>query len=349
MKDISGRFRFLLSCLIALGLAVGQLFGVSAVAAQSTAVAHPYAPSLLALIQEGEGSCLQPPTNVNLSTLSDAQLALYGFPAHTAMNQDRARWEGALAHARHRICGSSTATSAQQRVNGPADGQIANVVASKRFGFHWAGDSAYSSRNTFNDVSDTFYVPALQPSLYGTASVSFWVGLGGDPQSAGTAWQLVQAGIDLSITSGGVQSGSAFWEAVSASHDTFAQPLGFSVRVRDYIYSEAASYSGSGGYDLYLVEDETTGVYNSYTPGSPISDGATAECMAEVNSATLADFGTETLNRCYIGYHSSTYATINNLNHYYWIPTSNGISSGTARITAGPISSAGTFNVVWNG
>jgi hypothetical protein len=350
MKSISGRFRFLLLCLIGLGLVVGPFLSVSGVLAQRGVSVGQAAPALQTFQQEGEASCLQPPTNVNLLTLSDAQLALYGFPAHAVINQDRPRWENTLAYARHRVCGSSPATSAQRIVNGPTGTQMANVTVSKQYGFHWGGDSSYWSSGAFRSAVANFYVPALQPSSPTQNSyVSFWVGLGGDAARAGSsAYELIQAGISMQVTPNGTQTATAFWENEGAKGSTGQQPLGFSVAAHDYIFADVTSNLGGDGYNSYTVDDETSGRYNTVFFSNYFTDGETGECIAEVNFGLLADFGTEEFYGCTIGTNSIT-NTINNWNHYYWIPTTTGTSSGTVLITAGPISSTGNFNVVWKG
>ena len=50
--------------------------------------------------------CLQPPQNIDLMTLTDAQLDLYGLPAHSILNRDPKQWSARLTHAKHRTCGS---------------------------------------------------------------------------------------------------------------------------------------------------------------------------------------------------------------------------------------------------
>jgi hypothetical protein len=352
MQSIFGRFRLLLLCLIGLGLTVGPLFGVSLVVAQSSTAVTRSAPSLQALVQEGEANCLQPPANVNLLTLSDAQLVLYGLPPHAVINQNPAAWEAQLAHARHRICASSPATSGQQAGNGPASTQMANVTESKRYSPRWGGNGAYGARGTYHSVSAEFYVPSVQPSnLTQNSTVSFWVGLGGDQAQAGkSSWELIQAGITIQIGPGEnnptTQSTLAFWENEGTSGNTNPQTVNLSIKTNDQIYSEVDSNFGGSGDNYYYVGDNTNGKYLSHDFSTYFSDSATGECIGEVNSSNLADFGKEEFYGCTV-LTNSTSNTINNWNHYYYVPTTTGTSSGKALITCSSINSGGDFTLVW--
>jgi len=56
-------------------------------------------------VQSTGTTCLQPPQNVDLTSLSDAALASYGLPSHAVIHASPAFWSFALAHGKHRTCG----------------------------------------------------------------------------------------------------------------------------------------------------------------------------------------------------------------------------------------------------
>jgi hypothetical protein len=346
MKTVFGCPKRFFAFLLGLGFVLAQMSFTSPALAQSALAPHL---SLQFLRQYGEAACVQPPTHLNRLSLTDAQLSLYGFPLHQVLNSDPARWSAVLAHAQHRYCGSHPGPMA---ANGPASSYIPAVTVQKYYGQRWGGNGAYGPRGTYRYVDASFTVPSVSPPCCPqNGSVSFWVGLGGAQKAAGSSWGLIQAGVTISVSSSGTQTSQAFWEYENQNSGSFGNgPNYFNlpVHVNDSIYVYVDSNLGNNGVDTYYVEDWSGNSYNSaestYTPY--FSDSATGECIAERNGFLLAYFGTEGFTGCYIGT-NSTGNFVNNWNHYDFIPTSDGTSSGAPLMTINPIDSTGDFSVTW--
>jgi hypothetical protein len=71
----------------------------------SPALAHAQIGEVGSIAQNRQNgpSCLQPPTYKQALTLSDAELARYGFPSHFILTQNPTTWQRNLTNA-HRVC-----------------------------------------------------------------------------------------------------------------------------------------------------------------------------------------------------------------------------------------------------
>jgi len=134
--------------------------------------------------QSDASSCLQPPQNVDLITLSDATLQSYGLPPHAMINENPTFWAQNLAHAKHRTCsiGSSKVKTKYSH----------HFIPSKTSSLHpnwsssqvWADNEATAGRGTYRAATIEFNVPYISLSNP-NAAVSVWAGVGGDPNYAG--------------------------------------------------------------------------------------------------------------------------------------------------------------------
>ena len=344
MKTVFEHSKRVFAFLLGLGFVLS--LSASPASAQTTL---PQRPSLQFLRQYGEAICAQPPAHVDRLSLTDAQLSLYGFPLHQTLNADPARWSAVLAHAQHRSCGSH---SGAMTINGPASSHVPIVTVQKYYGQRWGGNGAYGPRGTYRYVDASFTVPSVSPPCCPqNGSVSFWVGLGGAKKAAGSSWGLIQAGVTIFVSSSGAQTSQAFWEYENQNSGDFGNgPHYFNlpVHVNDSIYVYVDSNLGNDGTNTYYIEDWSGNSYTSaestYTPY--FSDSATGECIAERNGFLLAYFGTEGFQGCYIGT-NSTGNFVNNWNHYDFIPTSDGTSSGAPLMAINPIDGTGDFSVTW--
>lgn len=218
-------------------------------------------------------ACMQPPTNIDLTTLTDEQLAQYGLPRRPTGGQALQEWTHAIRHAKHHVC-----TAKRLSVHHTSQESFDN----------WAGNIAIGGG--YQEVQGNWYVPCLSSSP-SNGSSSFWVGMGGDPHSGGG--NLPQAGTDGLIINGSTQYYA--WVENVPNVNTFSP---FNVNCGDYMYGQADSnYSKSGQAFTYIEDDSPYdgnyyGMYSKYT-----SNGSTAEWIAErldifnTNDQPLADFG----------------------------------------------------------
>lgn len=111
--------------------------------------------------------CAQPPANVDLSTLSDHELAQYGLPPRPTNAAAVQIWAEALRHAKHRSCEYQIRSLQQRGI--PHTSEWDNN--------HWAGNMAYGGG--YSQASANWN--ANCPSGGGSAYVSAWAGLGAYP------------------------------------------------------------------------------------------------------------------------------------------------------------------------
>lgn len=172
-----------------------------------------------------EPGCVAPPANFNIATATDAQLALYGFPAVGTM--PRRIYDTKFAWMKHRDCQT-------RGTNGPPEGGLSASKASRgsvalaprrpmgnptvrvETG-SWTGNVAdeyecgaykpnngfacpVGTPNTYTEADSDYYVPQLYNpgNCWPTCVSSYWVGLGG----TGSNTQLVQAGVEGDYTLG---------------------------------------------------------------------------------------------------------------------------------------------------
>lgn len=304
----------LLIPLLTLGLAllVSQLFTVSPVdAATSLDMVTPLQKAFVLTQQKlGESHCVQPPANVDPLSLSDAQLALYGWPSREVISENPTAWKQNLSKAHLRICGTSpdgrNITHKLHR----------NPSESTKTSVNWSGGEAYGSRGTFRDSSVYFDVPSISGSV--GDHVSMWAGVGGDTAYSGSSYALIQAGVDSSITSSGVYNES-WWEIVASNYNTPEENLPLSrLRAGDEVYAYVESNYNSSGYNYFYIENDSAASYNShYDYSGHFSDSATGECILERPTynggpTPLANFGSTYLYNCMEGANNGNYSGILN-------------------------------------
>jgi hypothetical protein len=294
--SVSRHLRLLIPFLtLGLALLVSPLFAVSPVDAATL-----LAPATSLQV---ESSCAQPPANVDPLSLSDAQLALYGWPSREVISENPTAWKQNLSKAHLRICGTSPDGK------GITHKLYRKPGESTKNSDNWSGGEAYGSRGTFRDSSVSFDVPSISGSV--GDHVSMWAGVGGDPAYDGGSGGLIQAGVDSSITSSGVYNES-WWEMLTPGYSNSEQNLPLCrLRTGDevYVYVES-NYNGSG-YNYFYIENDSAACYNSYYDYSgDFSDSATGECILERPTVGggftgLANFGVTYLYDCMEGSNSA--------------------------------------------
>jgi hypothetical protein len=291
---------------------VSQLVTVSPVAAANSFAAVTSQQQAFVLTQQklGESSCVQPPANVDPLSLSDAQLALYGWPSHKVISQNPTAWKQHLSKAHLRVCGTSPSRSHITHKLYRKSGE------STKTSYNWSGGEAYGSRGTFRWSSVYFDVPSISGSV--GDHVSMWAGVGGDPAYAGSSQGLIQAGVDSSKTSSGVYNES-WWEIVSSNYSLPEQNLPLSrLRAGDEVYVYVESNYNSSIYNYFYIENDSAGSYNSYYDYSGhFSDSATGECILERPTvggglSPLANFGATYLYNCIEGASNGNFSGILN-------------------------------------
>ncbi len=231
-----------------------------------------------------QSSCLQPPQNVDLMTLSDAQLISYGLPTHAIIDEDPQSWSHTLAHAKHHTCGGQ---ALNQPIYDPLTGSLCTSVGSV---CPWAGYILKGPRGTYREAYTEFYVPAI--SLAPTNAVAgYWVGIGGEGNIAGGSSQvLVQAGIQTNPKNG-KQFTETWYEVVGAGTQTGCTiapknlPLANGIAIGDdiqiHVVSNSVGYSNQDGFFIFNTtrNDYNSAVYVETT--NCLSDSATAEFIVE--------------------------------------------------------------------
>lgn len=323
-------------------LLVGSLFLNAPAFAQQQPIQVNEKAYLQSMQQYGEQHCLQPPQNVDLMTLSDVQLSLYGLPLRATLDQQPALWEARLSHAKHRACGSSP--DPNHFSASPTTTHAPNVT--NQTDPHWADNEAYGSRATYKQAGVDFNVPTVT-NIHANHYVVVWAGVGGDA-TVTSPTELVQAGVLVQQNSSGGQSNIAFWQVPPAYSSI--QDFNLSrVNAGDSIVVYVSSNLNNDGYDYFFVQD-TSGNANDYgskTLYTDFSDSATGECVVERPTISgdipnLADFGTEQLSSCDIGSDSSDKG-IGSWPHFYIRME----YQGATLATVGSISNTDTFTITW--
>jgi hypothetical protein len=321
---------------------LGQSVMISAASAHTSAL-------LTKQLAQAAQSCPQPPQNVDLMTLSDAQLEYYGLPTHDILNQDPQGWSALLAHAKHRACGSTP--DPQKKIHLPP----ARQHGTGNTGYTaptWAGNVAYGSRGTYREAVVDFYVPTVVWNGSIDAELSIWAGVGGDTGQTSPA-KVVQAGIETQYAPGIGQYNVGWWEVYPGySQQNFLGGLNHG----DHIHVFVSSNVNNDGYDYFYVQDITQNYYNSYkdTASQDFSDSATGECIVERPSDDnhqpypLAEFNppghTEQLSSCEIANSTGTYKPIGNWPVYYYTM----VNGNDTLAYPGPITNGGlNYPVYW--
>lgn len=295
----------------------------------------------------GVSACPQPPQNVDLMTLSDAQLQSYGLPPHQILDQDSQEWSYLLAHAKHRNCGSTP--DPKKRIHLPPARQsgTANTGYTSPT---WAGNVAYGSRGTYREAVVDFYIPTVVWSSNLSAELSIWAGVGGTT----SPYKLVQAGVETQYAAGIGQYNVGWWEVYPGySQQNFLIDLNRG----DHIHVFVSSNVNNDGYDYFYVQDITQNYYNTHTDtaSQDFSDSATGECIVErpTDLSTnqpypLAEFNppghTEQLSSCEIANSTGYYQPIGNWPVYYYTM----VNGSKTLAYPGPITNGGLdYPVYW--
>lgn len=308
--------------------------------------------SLKSIALQGEKACLQPPTNVNLATLSDSALVSYGFPPHSVIDKNLSKWSTNFSHVKYRICGSSPSKDAYQHRHQMNNSSC--TIGNRCDAPGWAGNVGSGSRGTFRSAQVIFTVPYIDTSNC-SAHVSIWAGVGGDSGSTSGGVVLVQTGVDISVDALGFQYNKSWWEVADALPE---QNLPLKrLAIGDTIFAEADSNINNNGTDFFYIENESDGSYDSNslfdnTP-SHFSDSGTGECIVErnFNNSTnslnpLAYFGTEQLTNCILWKEGDDhYTPIENVPHFYYQITN---SSGNVLASVGHITNGTDYPVIWH-
>jgi hypothetical protein len=322
------------------------------------------APSLQALKAvraQGARECVQPPRHLNLKSMSNAQLALYGLPGRQSLQRDHTLWSYLQAHYKHRSCGPVPAVpklSLPVAKRGlPHPGIRPSVSGS---GNVWAGNWSDSARGTYRIAQVSFTVPWLSSGTPTYSDVSLWAGVGGVQQVVGGSYGLVQAGVTVEkapTSSGGTYLYNyAWWESVNSQYCTgpesswpepcFPEGMPLTIYPGNSMFAYAQSNYGGDGYNYYDVCNSTLN-----TCAQPevqygyFSDSATGECIAEEpvfsqdSNYYKANFGTENLDDCEITDNSGNENGVGNLPHNYYYLEDTG--TGGTLVDVGDITNNG--------
>ncbi len=286
-------------------------------------------------------NCVQPPSNVNLSKLSNQQLAIYGLPPKPRDATLISTWRFNLLHAKHRSCSGYRPLHPKINIH-PFTSQWSTT--------NYAGNLANS--DGYNSAWSYWNVPCVNTP--NNAFSSAWVGIGGYP--TGNADRLIQAGTDSDMT-GGTPYYTLWVEnlpdypATSNFHPTCGDRI-WAVVYNDYLGKQWA-------YEE--VEDVTRNVYwtgsqegSSYIDKSSIS----AEWIVEgdyqdPDYIPLTKFGSVHFNYALADRNGVSY-NAGSLPHDYAVMCTNsfwGVCGwGSTQLAhPGPISSDGNnFTVYWD-
>ena len=245
------------------------------------------------IIHAASADCVQPPTNVDHASFTDAQLDQYGLP-HRSANQSLDNWQQVVRDAKVRVC--TTTTTNQYHHPG---GTTQYAAASSP---NWSGYESYGYG--YSNVVGQWNVPCLTLRLtWGVAGQ--WVGIGGDGNNGGG--NLIQAGTetdeDSNFPGHWYQSSYAWYEDFPSQG---IQSV-FGVNCGDTIYSDIWQDSSAHFY----VSDWTSGQYFNKSSSSNLANGSTAEWIVErtgsSTTSTLSDFRYVNFTQCFsIRYGSAT-------------------------------------------
>lgn len=239
-------------------------------------------------------TCVQPPAGVDLTTLSDAQLALYNLPSRAEFAQlggdHLALWHTLISHARRQVCSSGV------RQPGPiVPGKGARTKADD-LSPDWGGYENTGGGYQYAETS--FVIPTVQytSTPYG---VAFWTGIGGDYGDT-----LAQDGVQGYSNTGCC---TLWW--TDAYYGYAEQPIELAA-IGDQIYvSTDVNYHVSGCNYFYL-QDITYGFYKGITECHDLPQGQTADYITEDNGDSgLANFGRITF--------AGNYAVRNGAGNYF--------------------------------
>lgn len=208
----------------------------------------------------------QPPANFNPLTATAEELTKYGFPGRPTDKKHLEEWESAMKHAKQYAKPEQTPSA---------------KVHSSLSNDHWAGYIVRSvnNKNKNNNLKPNYVQVCgtwIQPAYFGSATPSFWIGIGAD--------SVVQAGADSHAS---FFTHYEFW-VEDWPNGTIWERYPF-INGGDKLY-EHIEYKGSAS--SAFLENETTGQYTSVSFETPYYDGTTADFIHEAVSGIYGSWGT---------------------------------------------------------
>lgn len=161
------------------GLAVGAaaLVVVALVALLLVARSAPPSQPLSLLSGANDGNCPSPPQGFDALHASPTQIAYYGLPPRPTDPVARSSWATVVAHAKHRVCGTSA----------PGDSVPANPTAQERTGPVWVAFGPGATYATaLREVTDLGLQPSGAFCPSGVANGANW-----------TRWTPIQAAAEF--------------------------------------------------------------------------------------------------------------------------------------------------------
>lgn len=280
------------------GLVVAVLL-VSLFGSSQISLAHANLPNSALAGISSSSSCPQPPTNLDLTTLSPSQLMLYGLPQRPKAPASLTHWANQLRHAKHRFCDIVSTSVRHTWPTMYRPSSIQPDYINEQESLNWSG--AVAINGGYQDAQAHW----VQPNIFGIKGLpihtftSIWVGIGGDPNFGGGP--IVQAGIEadnnsqtggvtpyawfedtgLSGTLGGAQM--VPWQTAPGAGDEIDVDVYNGVLISGYfyIYYGIDDPNESEFTGLYFSESQYT-LYNGINyPPFPPSNGSTAEWIVE--------------------------------------------------------------------
>lgn len=177
---MSKRFTVIVVVASLLSMLMGTLRGLALLTMEDIA-------SITKVAGVNQAICEQPPTNVDLTKLSEQELQRYGLPEKSLYVGREAFWSHLLHHSKHRACMTPN--------NGLSHQTLSRISNSNEMSTNWAGYVATNGSHYYTHVEAQWYVPTLNLGQSSNPSLSStWVGIGGDSADGGGT--LFQAGTD---------------------------------------------------------------------------------------------------------------------------------------------------------
>ena len=202
----------------------------------------------------------EPPQGVNLTTLSDSQLAEYGLPPRPASNASSySGWEQALSQASAYTAPSFASTD------------VSN--STQLYSSNWSGYQNYSG--PFYQAQGGWTIPNIYNGGNNYRYSSSWVGLGNGGSNSDP---ITQAGFEVDTYPNGGYNIYPWWEYYSPSNTCCSNEItSFTVSAHDSVFVEVWIDGSDTGF---YVEDVTSGKYADFLAGGHCTC-STAEVIEE--------------------------------------------------------------------
>ncbi len=284
-----------------------------------------FAQSRTSLANPSSASCPQPPQNVDLSTLSNAQLDTYGLPRRPTDGARMPKWKKVLSHAKHRVCGKGTPTNTGTQNTSVEQAQPNSCTNCSEV---FAGN--YATGGGYTEIWSNWYVPCLQTTHSGKSIT--WIGIEGGSVVA-------QVGTEQNTSS---PQYFAWWEDRGDVPDNGPYDV-FSVSCGDYMYAEVEANSSNYPHEAYMfITDTYSSLYHSQV--DPHYANSQADWLVEKEyNADLSDFGSVQFSNDNV-VHNGTTLSVGQTTHSYYV-----MNDGKNVAHPGPISPDGhTFLIYWD-